>query len=314
MCRHVPSLLSVCVALLFLVACGGSANSTGDAGPDSSAPGDGSVGHAYEALCSQPELYCERLYACATPERLAEDQLAFGHEDEASCVMRQDMFIGEICRQLAISIDAGRLGVDMPAATACAEYMEALSCERFVHDPPSAHPLCAASPFVTPLVPPGGECAFDAECREAGSVCTASEGALGVCRDAPGEGEACAGDRCAAGLECQDGVCVTPPGADCGSVFDCAEGEYCDQPGNDFRVDADPEIRGYCVPQRGLDEPCDDLHACEGELYCDNTNGYDDEGYRNPGHCKARRPAGEPCDEPADCVSLECDDASHLCG
>lgn len=319
MCRHVPRFLPVLGALVLLVACGGSPSQTGDSGTDAAPPrGDASEGRAFEELCFQPDLYCERLYACATPERLAQDQTFFGHDDQASCVTQQDMFVGAICRQLGRSIDAGRLAVDLESATACADYMEALPCERFVHDPPSAHPLCEASPFVTPLVAPGGACEADIECQVPDSVCTATfgseGGSEGVCREAPGEGEACVNERCASGLECVEDVCAPVHAGGCHYDHDCDDGMWCDQPGVDFRVEFErPELRGACVLQLPLDAECEDLQACDEGLYCDDVNGQDADGFRLPGACAAPRPSGAACNEPADCLSFECSLSSSTC-
>ncbi len=272
-----------------------------DAGP----PDD----RTFLELCYQPELYCERLYACAEPERLASDQLLFGHEDEASCVEAQHAITGVLCHALESSLWAGRMTVDRPKLVACVDYVAELSCHEYVHADPTTHELCQGSPFLSPNVPLGGECTENAECIAPADLCTAIEDASGQCAVAPTVGEPCLSGLCAEGLQCLDEVCVVPTNT-CANEFDCADDEWCDQPGNDFRVEYEtPDVLGICTAKEALGETCEDLVGCIEGLYCDDTRGFDDDGFRRPGHCTEPRETGGACNEPADCVSLECSDA-----
>ena len=295
-----------CLFLGCLAACGGG-RSEPTASPDGGlidpdAPVDD---RTFIELCARPEEYCERLYACATPERLEEDQFFFGHDDEASCVTAQQETTGLICQLMDASIAAGRSAVDLPALAACADYMTGLRCESYVHDDPSSHAACAGAPFMTPLVETGGACAVDAECSVAGDICTADGEALGECQPAPGDGEACLGDRCGTGLVCEEGICRA--GTACENDPDCPETSFCDHPGNDFRTEIEtPGQMGVCAPRLDLGAECEDVLACADGLYCDDTNGADDDGYRRPGHCAAPKAPGAECNEPADCASFDC--------
>lgn len=125
----------------------------------------------------------------------------------------------------------------------------------------------------------------------------------GCCAAAPTDGEACPDGRCGEGLRCVDGTC------DDGCSFDseCGSDEYwCDHPDNDYRTEIEsPELRGACAPKVPLGSPCEDIFHCA-EGYCDNVNGFDADGYRNPGMCREPRGPGSPCDEPADCDAAAC--------
>jgi hypothetical protein len=274
----------------FLIACPDRAEPTTpapDAGPSpdtgtSADPDGGSDSPTYLALCHQPEAYCARLYACARPERLAMDQTFFMHTDEASCVRAIDDVLGGICRATQMSIEAGRMAVDLPALIACSDFLRTLSCSEQVHGDPRAHPVCGDLPFLTGLVTTGGECAADGECADASQTCVgAAETTLGTCQPrTPGD---CLDDR------------------------DCTLDEYCNQPGNDWRASTDtPGARGICTARGAPGDACDDLNACADPAHCDNDGGYDPDGWRNPGHCALPRPPGEVCNEPADCESRNC--------
>jgi hypothetical protein len=279
------------------------------AAPDGAVPqsDSGAGGREFRELCLQVDTYCSRLYACASPTRLSFDQMAFGHVDEASCVVAVGAVLGTYCDHVGDGIDAGRASVDLARLTACTDFRDGLSCEQYVNEDPSTEPLCAGTPFVTGLVASGGACAIDVECATDGDVCSSDGTVLGTCGPLPGAGEAClAGDRCADDLHCDAGICMGTSGDGCLRDSECPGG-WCDQPGNDY----DPALsglRGTCTPLRALGDACDDFFSCEGDLYCDDTNGFGTDGLRAPGNCAAHRAAGEPCDEPIDCVSRTCMD------
>ncbi|MBO6940896.1 MAG: hypothetical protein JJ863_38330 [Deltaproteobacteria bacterium] len=301
------------LSLLSLVAgigCGDSDGPSVDTDAFTEDPDAGPIDNrTFLELCAQPELYCSRLYECAEPDRLAEDQFFFDHTDEASCVVAQQEVTGALCAALNASLEAERLTVDLPKLRTCTDHMELLACHDYVHADPTSHVPCQGSPFLAPNVPVGGECAQSAECMTPGDLCTATDEALGECVVAPLAGEPCLDGLCGEGMLCVDDVCIVPEGGTCLIDWDCDESEWCDQPGVDFRVELeDPELEGQCTPRLLGGANCEDVGACVEGFYCEDTHGADDEGFRLPGHCAEPRESGAACNEPADCISFECTD------
>ena len=270
-------------------------------------------------LCGGFERHCEHLYACALPERLAQEQALFGHHDLAECLAVLPMTLGGYCTLLDRSASEGRVSIDLPRLAQCRDAMEALACEAYLEASSSPPRECEGSPFATGLVPRGGACTWDQECSGS-DVCSHNDGETeGTCGALPRRGEACFGDRCADELECIDEVCGGPPGTGCLEDRECGSDEYCDQPGNDWRVDHDGSgTRGECAPRRVAGESCEGRRACvdscdlfsptPGCLYCDDSGGFDDEGWRQPGLCVPVGETGAACTEAGGCLSRSCVD------
>ncbi len=283
--------------------------------PDAQNPGDGGDAALEDAetvpfltLCAQPELYCERLYECAEPDRLEEDQEVFGHTDVASCIVVQDALVLAYCQSLEQSWFSNRVDVDLSRLGACYTHLVDLSCYHYVHGDHQAAGPCEGSPFVSALVSHGSACGQHYECLDEADVCSGTPEMLGICEAPPGEDNPCVFGKCASGLRCIDEICRPIEGATCIFDHDCDDDTFwCDQPGNDFRFEFEhPGEPGVCAARALVGSNCEDIYACAETLHCDDTNGYDEDNFRLPGHCVTRRSSGEPCNEPADCTSFDC--------
>jgi len=153
------------------------------------------------------------------------------------------------------------------------------------------------------LVGEGGHCWLDLECVD-GLVCAPvvfdGVDVSGLCLIPPGEGEPCAGSRCAEGLFCdrvpdEDGTCrrLVSPGGDCATLVDeplaCGEDFYCDG--------------AVCVARGAPGEPCDASAPCAWSLRC------------NPDSlvCERTSSDGAACIDDAECAA-GCCAADATCG
>jgi len=165
---------------------------------------------------------------------------------------------------------------------------DGLSCD--------AHRACASgfcSPESDLCSPPAGAgqpCSQDLECG-AGNYCNelAADKDTCIVPAEAGLGARCGatGVRCAAGLACENGICVTGsgPGGWCDSLGAndayCPDGQYCED--------------NQCTARKPVGTPCGTSRECVDAAFCN----------RLMGRCEARATVGQ------DCTSKECDVSAY---
>lgn len=179
----------------------------------------------------------------------------------------------------------------------------------------------------------GGRCveATAAFCDAPGAAC-GDDGLCGGavdrrCVPVPGRGGACeASESCQAGLACVDGICVDGPaqGQPCVDGLWCGPGLACSMDGvcGPVPTRGEPCAMGLfgpftcaeglaCVARRCADVPGEG-EECGGQARCAEGLGCAFEG--DVSRCRARRPAGEPCDNDTICdAGTHCDFGAGRC-
>ena len=105
------------------------------------------------------------------------------------------------------SVEAGRAEYDEASARTCLDEIRAMTCDEYrgaIVDIASVSGACGSA--LTPLVEQGGICTLDFECVT--GWCDTGGIGDGTCETVPQLGEPCA-VRCASGLRCEGGTCVT---------------------------------------------------------------------------------------------------------
>jgi hypothetical protein len=144
---------------------------------------------------------CPKAYTCCAPMQLMGNDLA--GKDEASCESKTTEGFKKNLDGLEGSIKKGRARYHGDQMEACLAFIRGASCEQLNRTNHFSGLGCPA--YVEPLVAAGGACGADVECIE-GTCDKSGGGSEGVCKPLPGQGEACAGVRCAKGLVCDGAV------------------------------------------------------------------------------------------------------------
>lgn len=189
----------VAVSLL-LVSC----NTSDDKG--SSIALDDLVAQRANAVCS--------LFSRCCPESF--DSAAF-----SDCVTANTSSLSSLPAEIRVSEAAGRSRYDDEAAAACIAATEATSCGDYFANANTAVKQACDS-VVVPLVPASGACDQGWECI--GGSCIDA-----ICVTKPGGGFPCDNMDCAAGFNCESGLCVALKAdlTECNYASECQSG-VCD--------------------------------------------------------------------------------------
>lgn len=308
--------VALCVTL---AACGGGDSTSGTTGGTGGASttttigGKGGTGGTGGAPSGSLEAdYCAPLAAFVC-KRLATCGCGFvlpsGTLDEAACGASYTARCLQAYAPIESAVASGTARILSDAAHACVALLEASTpgCERprgsvaqalcpswFTSDSPLGaacdFPICAAgqglcvNAVCQPRPPAGDTCAQGGVCAE-GLVCVS-----GACAPPAKQGESCdSNDACEPPLHCVDSVCASlnQAGADCTDASACALGLVCDSPL------CAPRPEGPCLDGA----PCGNLTTCAA-----------------PRTCKPQGTTGAPCAQDEACSpGFYCDQATSLC-
>jgi hypothetical protein len=192
-------------------------------------------------------LQCARTFECCGTDELQQVFSGIEVDEAADCENAVGSFVQVFfVPQLRDAIEQGRVAVRGEHQAACESALASLACADFNAGPQiNVFEPGVCRDYLEPLVPQSGFCSEDWECVS--GFCSRGAGAApGSCKAAPKQDEACPNDRCDAGLECTEGVCVEQlaDGEACARDSACVSGLCAEDAGAFVCTAVDPVCAG----------------------------------------------------------------------
>ena len=236
--RTIAGLVVLLVGVMLASSCGkpevNRSSDSGDTGIGSDADVQGPPPELRAFSSKTSQALCEKAFECCS-ETERTDKLNLQASSAEECAESTDALASLFgFGFLEASVREGRIAVDETMTDMCIQSIEEAPCSEYESDVALDQYTGCREAFA-PQVEIGGECAYDADCKQ--GYCPLSGENANTCQPLPGEGEDCPNRICDSGFYCDTFEEVCKPLRDVGETcFDdteCKSGRCEDSGGDD---------------------------------------------------------------------------------